>query len=325
VAPLVSATPEQLGFLAHRRYAGDLARSHAGALLVAAELQELVASDGRPRLVVPDAYLALAILLDAFHPDEGTEGEVHPTAVFGRGARLGHGVRVGPYAVVEEEAVVGDGVTIGAHVVVGARSEVGSGSVLHPHCVLYPGTVLGERVIVHSGARLGVDGFGYVQHEGMHRKVPQVGSCVIEADVEIGANTTVDRGSIGETRIGQGTKLDNLVHLGHNVKVGSRAILAGQAGVGGSSTIGAGALVGGQVGIGGHINVGDGARLAGQAGVIGDVAPGETLMGFPARPRGEFLRATAAQARVPALLRRLRRIEESVASTDEKGGTSGKG
>jgi UDP-3-O-[3-hydroxymyristoyl] glucosamine N-acyltransferase len=312
VAPLASAGSGELGFLADRRYLPALEGSEAAALLVGEELAEAVTSDPRPRLVLSDPHGALRALLEFFFPPVHREPVIHPTAVVADSARLGTGVHVGPYVVVEEEVEVDDDVTLGAHVVVGAGARIGRESLLHPHVVVYPGTLLGARVILHSGVSVGVDGFGYTFEGGRHRKVPQVGGCILEDDVEIGAHTTVDRGSIGLTRVGKGTKLDNLVQLGHNVEVGRHAVFAAQVGVAGSTRIGDGVMAGGQVGIGGHLTVGSGARLAGQAGVTGDVASGETVMGMPARPRGEFLRGVAAQARTPELLRRIRAVEREL-------------
>jgi UDP-3-O-[3-hydroxymyristoyl] glucosamine N-acyltransferase len=225
--------------------------------------------------------------------------------------RLGRGVRIGPYAVIESGAEIGDGASIGAHVVVGAGARVGAGSTHYPHDVLYPGTELGARVILHSGSAVGVDGFGYAPKDGRPAKVPQVGRCVIEDDVEVGANTTIDRGSIGTTRVGRGAKLDNLVQIAHNVTVGPAALLAAQVGVAGSSRVGAGVLAGGQAGIAGHLTVGDGAQLAAQAGVVTDIPPGQIVMGFPARPRTEFLRATAGASKVSELAKRVAALERS--------------
>ncbi len=313
VAPLALAGPEDLGFLAHRRYLSELMGSRAGALLVSRQLEALLEEDPRPRLVAEDAHGALAILLEAIHPPKDTPARIHSTAVVGDDVSLGRDVHVAPYAVLEEGVQVGDESWIGAHCVVGRGSRIGDRTILHPHVVVYPGAVIGDGVILHSGARIGVDGFGYVFEDGRHRKIPHPGACVLEDDVEIGANTTIDRGSIGETRVGEGAKLDNLVQLGHNVTVGPHSVLAGQAGVGGSTRIGRGVMVGGQAGLGGHISIGDGARLAGQAGVTRDVEPGGTVMGFPARERREFLRTVAAQGKVPELLGRVRRIEERLA------------
>ncbi len=312
VAPLGEAGPEQLGLLTDRRYLGAVPRSRAGALLVSRELSTFLPEGAPPRLVVEDAYLALITILESFFPVLPADPEIHPTAVLGRGARLGTRVRIGPYAVIEDGAAIGEEACIGAHVVVGAGAAIGAASILHPHVVVYPGAVLGEGVIVHAGARIGADGFGYAADGGRPRKVPQVGGCVIEDDVEIGANVTIDRGSIGETRVRTGTKLDNLVHLAHNVSVGPCALLAALVGVAGSSSLGAGVQAGGQSGVSGHLSVGAGARIAAQTGVLRDVPPGETVMGFPARPRREFLRTAARQRRVRDLAKRLRAIEKRV-------------
>ena len=312
VAPLASARGGELGFLADRRYLPALKGSEAAALLVAEELADAVVSDPRPRLILSDPHAALCGLLEFFFPPVRRMPTIHSTAVVAESARLGTGVHVGPYAVVEEDVEVAEEVTLGAHVVVGAGARIGRGSLLHPHVVVYPGAVLGARVILHSGVAVGVDGFGYTFEDGGHRKVPQVGGRGLEDDVVSGANTTVDRGSIGLTRVGRGTKLDNLVQLGHNVEVGRHSVFAAQVGVAGSTRIGDGVMAGGQVGIGGHLSVGSGARMAGQAGVTGDVASGETVMGMPARPRGEFLRGIAAQGRTPELLRRIRGMEREL-------------
>jgi UDP-3-O-[3-hydroxymyristoyl] glucosamine N-acyltransferase len=312
IAPVAEAGPDEMGFLADGRYLKELADSRAGALLVTSTLEPRIVGDARPRLVVEDGHIALLSILDRFFPEEGMAPEVHPTAVLGRGVRLGQSTRIGPYAVVESAADIGDGVAIAAHVVVGAGARIGSGSILYPGAVVYPGVVLGERVVLHAGACVGVDGFGYTPHDDRLEKVPQVGPCVIEDDVEIGANTTIDRGSIGPTRIGAGTKIDNLVQIGHNVTVGRHTVLAGQVGVAGSTRIGSWVQAGGQVGFAGHMTIGDGVRLAAQSGVTGDIPPRETVEGYPARPRMQFLRATAAQAKVPELVRRVRELERKV-------------
>ncbi len=312
LAPVFEAGPEELGLLAARGYLAEVATSRAGALLVSEELVDDLPPEIPPALVVPDAHRALARILERMHPSTPTPPSRHPTAVVSPEARLGEEVHLGPYAVVEEGAEIGDRVRIGAHAVVGAGVQIGDDSHIFPHAVLYPGAVLGRRVQVHSGARVAVDGFGYVVEEGRTRKVPQVGRCVLEDDVEIGANTTLDRGSIGDTRIGSSVKIDNQVQVGHNVRIGASSILAAQAGIAGSTRIGQGVLIGGQVGIGGHVTIGDGARLSAQAGIIGDIDPGETVMGFPARPRMEYLRMVAAQKQVTALVRRIRELERRV-------------
>jgi UDP-3-O-[3-hydroxymyristoyl] glucosamine N-acyltransferase len=183
--------------------------------------------------------------------------------------------------------------------------------------VLYPDTRLGERVILHAGVRLGVDGFGYVTLEGHHQKIPQVGACVVEDDVEMGANTCVDRGSIGRTVIGRGTKIDNLVHLAHNVQIGEGVFMAAMVGISGSTRVGDGAMFGGQSGMVGHIDIGEGARVGAQAGVIGDIPPGETVSGYPARNNREFLRAMGMAFKLPETVRRIDELEQRLSRLEK--------
>ncbi len=308
VAPLESAGPGDLSFVASPRYLPYVQTTAAAAVLVRAQ-DELVLPAHLAQIEVRDPRLALAALLPLFHPPPELPVGVDPTAVIEPGAEVGDGVYVGPYAVLRRGARVGSGSRIDAHVVVGAGCVIGEGCTLHPHVTLYPGAVLGDRCILHSGVRIGTDGYGYIFADGEHRKVPQVGGCRIGDDVEIGANSTVDRGSIGDTIIGRGTKVDNLVHIAHNVRVGEHVLIIAQVGVSGSTTIGDGAVLAGQAGIGGHLEIGAGARVAGQAGVIGDVPAGATVSGYPARPHREALRASAALLRLPELLRRIARIE----------------
>ena len=309
VAPVHAAESGDLAFFAHRRYASELKACRGSALLVAESLSGR--SDGpKSRVIVDDPYAALLTLLPLLEP-ASTESvaAVHPQAVVDPLATLARSVAVGPHAVIEAGAELGEGVRIGANCVIGEGATVGPHSVLHHNVTLYPGTVLGARVIVHSGARVGVDGFGYVAVAGGQAKIPQVGECVVEDDVEIGANCTIDRGSIGRTVIGAGSKLDNLVHIAHNVAVGPGSMLAAQVGVAGSVRVGSDVAMGGQAGISGHVAIGDEARIAAQAGVIGDVAPGRTVSGYPARDHRSFLRAMANLMRLPSLIKRLKRLE----------------
>jgi UDP-3-O-[3-hydroxymyristoyl] glucosamine N-acyltransferase len=225
---------------------------------------------------------------------------------------IGPGVSIGPHAVIGEDVVIGSRSTIGAHAVVGSGCRIGEDSMIHAHATLYEGVLLGKRVIVRSGARIGAEGFGYVWTDGGHRQVPQVGGCVLEDDVEIGANSTVDRGSVGDTVIGSGSKIDNLVHVGHNVILGRHTILVAQVGISGSTRVGDGAVLGGQVGVAGHLTIGAGARLGAQAGVISDVPAGHTYSGYPARPHREAMRAQAGIFKLSEMFRRLRALEERV-------------
>jgi len=318
IAPLNQAGPHELGFLAQRRYLKDVPGSRALAYLVSEELAGEV-QDRECLIVVEDPHKALPSLLAHFYPRPPVEPGIHASAVLGKGVTLGQDVTVGPYAVIEDEAILEDRVRIGAHTVVGARCRIGRDSVLHPHVVLYADTQLGARVILHAGVRMGVDGFGYVPAGEGIEKVPQVGACVVGDDVEIGANSCVDRGSIGRTELGPFTKLDNLVHLAHNVRVGRGVLMAAMTGVAGSAEVEDGVMTGGQAGISGHLTLGAGCRVAAQAGVIGDVPPGTTVSGYPARDHREYLRAMGSVFKLPDALKKVRELERRL-ETLEGGG-----
>lgn len=311
VAPVDEAGPDRLAFLGSGRYTRYAADSRAAAFLVADELEQAL-PDGAHRVVVDDAYPAMRTLLEHFHPPTPWSPSVHPTAVLGRGVTLGKGVEVGPYVVLEDDTSIGDGTRIGAHCVVGRGSTVGCDARLHPHVVLYADTIVGDRVTLHAGVRLGPDGFGYTQVDGAHAKIPQVGRCVVEDDVEIGANSTVDRGSLGDTTIGRGSKLDNLVHVAHNVRVGAGSLLAAMVGIAGSTRLGKGVFMGGQSGAVNGIDIGDGAKITVRSGVIGDVEAGGTYSGFPARPHRETMRGYGYIAKLPELAGRIKQLEAEV-------------
>ncbi|GMV08402.1 MAG: UDP-3-O-acylglucosamine N-acyltransferase [Gemmatimonadota bacterium] len=307
VAPIDRATPGQLTFLASAKYAPLLANCSASVALVAPELADTPGGVAA-RVVVAKPQEAMLRLLPVLFVPPARRPGIDPTARIGRGAVLGEEVTIGPYVVIGEGARIGDRVQLDAHVVVGDGVEIGDDSHLFPHVTTYPGTRLGHRVVAHAGARLGNDGFGFVYTGGVHQKIPHVGRCVIEDDVEIGANTTIDRGSIDDTVIGAGTKIDNLVMIGHNVRVGRLCLIVAQAGISGSTRLGDGCVIGGQVGISGHNQIGDGARIAAQAGVFGDVPAGETWSGYPARPHREALRAQAALFKLAGMVRRLEKL-----------------
>ena len=307
VAPLDRAGASDLTFLATPRYAPLFARTRAGAALVSPELAE-ERGDVPARIVVARPHEAMLRVLPELYVSPARVAGVHASAVIGRGATLGRDVSIGAHAVIGAGATIGDRVTIDSGSVIGDDAHVGDDSQLYSNVSVYARARIGRRVIVHAGARIGSDGFGYVFHEGAHQKIPHVGRCVIGDDVEIGANTTIDRGSIDDTVIGPGTKIDNLVHIGHNVRIGALCLIMAQVGIAGSASIEDGVILAGQAGLGGHINVGKGARVGGQAGVLGDVPAGESWSGYPARPHKEALRASAALYKLSSLMKRLERL-----------------
>jgi UDP-3-O-[3-hydroxymyristoyl] glucosamine N-acyltransferase len=315
IAPLDRATESDLSFLGAAKYAPVFGSSSAGVVLIAPELAETPGA-ARARIIVPKPMEALLRLLPKFHRVAPAPVGVHPTAVVGRDVRIGRDVSVGPCAVIGDGAAIGDGSVIGAHCAIGDGVRIGERCQLFPSVTLYSGTRLGDRVSLHSGVRVGSDGFGYVQRGGQHLKIPHVGRCIIEDDVEIGANTTIDRGSIDDTVVGAGTKIDNLVQVAHNVRIGKACLIMAQAGIAGSARIDDGAMVLGQAGIAGHHVIGKGARVAAQAGVFGDIPPGETWSGYPARPHKEALRAQAALFKLSGLLRRIERLLDPKTETE---------
>jgi len=313
VAPLDRAEGHHLSFLANAKYAALAAERRVGVLLVTRDLAE--SGNAKARIIVDNPHEAMLPLLPLLYPAASQQPGIHPTAIIGRGVALGDAVPIGP------GVVLGDGVTIGArtrldaYVVIGDGVRVAEDCHLYPSVTVYSGTEIGPRVRVHAGARLGSDGFGYVYRDGAHVKIPHVGRCLIESDVEIGANSTIDRGSIDDTVIGAGTKIDNLVMVAHNVRIGRLCLLMAQVGIAGSVRVEDGCILAGQVGISGHLTIGRGARLAAQAGVFGSIPAGETWSGYPARPHKEALRAQAAMFKLPSLIRALERL---VTERDDK-------
>jgi UDP-3-O-[3-hydroxymyristoyl] glucosamine N-acyltransferase len=309
VAPLDRASARDLSFLGVAKYAPQFTTSRAGVVLVSPDLAD-TPGQVATRIIVDRPQEALLALLPRFHRAATSPPGVHATAVIGSRVQFGRNVSIGPYAILGDGVRLGDDTVIGAHCVVGPGVEIGERSQLYPSVTVYAGSRIGARVTIHAAARIGSDGFGYVQRDGQHLKIPHVGRCIIDDDVEIGANTTIDRGSIDDTVVGAGTKIDNLVQIGHNVRIGKVCLIMGQVGIAGSVRVEDGAMLLGQVGVSGHHTVGKGARLAAQAGVFGDIPAGETWSGYPARPHKEALRAQAALFKLPGLLRKIERLLE---------------
>jgi UDP-3-O-[3-hydroxymyristoyl] glucosamine N-acyltransferase len=306
VAPLDSAGPDQISFLTDARYLEAARASRAGAFLAGTDVGDLPG----PTLRCAAPQQALIDLLLLFHPRASGPGGVDRTAVVATEARVDPTAAVGPLTVVEAGAVIGPGVRLHALVYVGAGVEIGEGTVVHPHVSLREGVRIGRRVVIHAGAVLGADGFGFAYDGSAHRKIPQVGGVVIEDDVEIGANTTIDRATFGDTIVRRGTKIDNLVQIGHNVEVGEHSLLVAQVGIAGSVRLGRGVVLAGQVGVADHLTIGDGVVASAQAGIASSIEPGVRLMGTPARPIMQARRIIAAEARLPELLRRVRALEQ---------------
>ena len=267
------------------------------------------------RVAAPSA--ALIALLRLFYPEPPRVPGIHRLAWVDEGAQVDPAAAVGPFAVVERGARIGRGSRVGALCFVGARAELGEDVLLYPRVVVRDGVRIGNRVIVHPGAVLGADGFGYAFDGQAHRKIPQVGGVRIEDDVEIGANSTVDRATLGETVIGRGSKIDNLVQVGHNCQIGEHVILVSQVGISGSTRVGQGAVLAGQVGVGDHMEIGAGAVLTGQAGVMGDIPAGQVWSGTPARPTIQAKRIWAAEKRLPELLRRVHDLEKRLTELEK--------
>ncbi|HVT59754.1 MAG TPA: UDP-3-O-(3-hydroxymyristoyl)glucosamine N-acyltransferase [Thermoanaerobaculia bacterium] len=314
---LETAGPRDLSFVSQPRLRARGEASGAGALLVGGGARRPA---GRDLLVVDDPAYAWARLLALFHPAEPRLPGVHPTAVVEPGAAVDAAAHVGPYAVIGARSRVEAGAAVLALAVVGCDCVIGEGSVLHPHAVLYDRTVLGRGCEVHSGAVLGGDGFGYATHDGMHQKIPQVGRVLLEDEVEIGVNTAIDRASLDETRIGAGTKIDNLVQVGHNTTIGRHCILCGQVGLAGSTRLGDGVVLGGQAATLGHLEVGDGVQGAARVAIMESIPARARIAGHPAIELPRYLRQTVLISRLEEMSRRIKELEKRLGG---RGGEEG--
>lgn len=314
-ATLAEAGPREVSFLANPRYRPQLEATRAAAVVVG--LDEPRGATTAALLRVKDPNRAFTRVVQRFAATEARPAPgVHPSACVDPSARVDPSACIGPGCVVGARAGVGPGSWLVAQVHVGADVVVGAECVLQPMVVLHERVVVGNKVVVHAGSVLGSDGFGWEPTREGWEKIPQCGTVVVEDEVEIGANCAIDRARFGATRIGRGAKLDNLVHVAHNVVVGRAALLVAQVGVAGSAKVGERAILAGQVGVQGHAEIGAGARIGGQAGVFGDVPPGEDWAGWPARPKGATLRSAALVARLPELAERLRVLEARLAALE---------
>lgn len=322
VGAIEEAQPGEITFLSNPKYARFLASTRASAVILTPDLAE--GAGDRPLLLTAAPYLAFARIQSSFAERPYVPGGVSPEAWVSPSARLGREVTIHPLAYVGDRAEVGDRTTLHPGVVLGEEARVGSDCVLHPNVTLYPRSILGDRVILHAGVVVGADGFGYAPAPEGLAKIPQTGIVVIEDDVEIGANTTVDRAALGRTVVGRGTKIDNGVQVGHNVRIGEHCILVAHVAIAGSTRLGRGVQLGGQVGLAGHLELGDGVRVAAQSGVGTDLPAGATVGGSPAFEHTRWLRASVAAQRLPELRHAVRDLERRLEALEKGAGGDGK-
>jgi UDP-3-O-[3-hydroxymyristoyl] glucosamine N-acyltransferase len=307
-APADRAKPGDLTFAENEEYLAKAEQSGASAIIVGAD-----ASPKTKVLIrVQNARVAFAKTLALFFPEPALEPGVHPSAVVGKGAEVDASAHIGPNCVVGARVKIGARAALTAGVAVGDDCKIGDETVLFPNVTIYARSEIGKRVRIHAGTVVGSDGFGYVLDAGVHRKVPQVGNVVIGDDVEIGANVTIDRGALGPTTIGRGTKIDNLVQIAHNVQIGENCLLISQVGIAGSTQLGNYVVLAGQVGLVGHVKIGNQVTVAAQSGVTENIPDGEKWWGSPATPAQQMKRQLIAQKHLPELLRRVAALEKKL-------------
>lgn len=309
VTTLEEGGPGWVSFVGRARFLAQAQESKASGFLVTK--QALVAD--RPCIVLDNVWKGMLFLLHHFYPPPRPQTFVHPTAVIGSGVSLGNDVWIGPYVVIENDVVIGDRARINAHCFIGRGARVGDDSLLHPRVTIQAGCELGRRVILHPGVVIGADGFKYELIDGQLTKIPQVGRVVLEDDVELGANTCVDRASLTETRIARGCKIDNLCQIAHNVRIGAGTVLCAQVGIAGSTRVGEGCFLAGQAGLVDNIEVGDHAKIGAQAGVKNDVPPEVYWLGSPAMPARQFMAIAADWNKLGEMRKKLRELEQKLA------------
>ena len=320
VATLESAGPGTIAFLARTKYRKQLATTNASAVIVA---PAMAADTSLPKLLSPNPYATFAKVAAILHPTPAVEPGCHPSAILDPGAQIASSASIGPRAIIGAHTVIGERASVGASCVVGAGVTLGDDVVLHPNVTIYDRCVIGARTVVHSGAVIGADGFGMAQEEGRWIKIPQIGRVVIGEDVEIGANTTIDRGAIDDTVIENDVKLDNQIQVGHNCRIGAHSAVAGCTGIAGSTTIGRRVRIGGAANIGGHLTIADGVVIAGATTVIGNVREPGIYMGvFPLMPQDDWRRAAVEVRRLRMLSSRVAELERVLqAQQASEGGT----
>lgn len=316
MAGLREAAPGQLSFLANSKYAGLLSQTRASCVIA----HPSSAIEGLSLIVSDNPYLSFAKAVTFFYNAVRPKAQpgIHPAAVIGGTARIDPSASVGAYAVIEAGARIGAGTVIMPLCYVGRGAEIGDDCLIYPQAAIREDCRVGNRVILHCGAVVGSDGFGYAKDGDKYYKIPQVGNVILEDDVEIGANTAIDRGALGPTVIGRGTKLDNLVQIAHNVKLGQDTAIAAQSGIAGSAEVGDRVVMAGQVGLVGHIRIGNDVTLGAQAGVTKSVPDKTVVSGYPAIPHGQAKRREASVAMLPEYIKKISQMERRIAELEEK-------
>jgi len=320
VAAIEVAQEGEITFIAHPKYLLKLAETKASAIIV----QKEISPSQKPLLCVANPYLAFAKILGLFSQKPYQPKGIDPNAWISPTAHLGQEVTIYPFVSIGDYCRIGDRVTIYPGVYVGENSSIGEESVIYPNVSIYPGTVIGKSVILHSGVVVGADGFGYVKEGKKNTKIPQMGKVEIEDDVEIGANTTIDRATLGKTIIRRGVKIDNLVQVAHNVVIGEDSIIVAQVGIAGSTKIGSNVTMGGQVGVADHVEIGDNVMVGAQSGVPSDLAANQAYSGSPVLPHREFLRVVNVFPKLPEMRRTLIEIEKRLKKIEETLSSEGK-
>jgi UDP-3-O-[3-hydroxymyristoyl] glucosamine N-acyltransferase len=317
-ADIKSAQAGQVTQLTNSRYAQYINNSPASACFIAEGFKVDNVPESMALLVCADPEISFIKALNLLHPEKVYTPQIAPQAVLENNVILGDHVYIGPYAIIGENSNIGDGTVILAGAYIGKQVKIGKNCKIYPYAVIYDDVVLGDNVIIHSGAIIGADGFGYKFRNYVHVKVPQVGNVVIDDNVEIGANTCVDRGALGSTVIGAGSKIDNLVQIGHNNKVGKNVIMCGLTGVSGSCTIEDYAILAGSSGVADHVTIGQGAVVMARSGVAGDVKAGAQVFGSPAKDKKTAYKEQIALSKLPELLKKVKMLEEKIQALEEK-------
>lgn len=320
IAPIERAGVGVLTFAASKQYLREVEGCSATCIMV----PKGFSAEGKNLIQVDDPRLALALALDAIYHDEEMHPGISEGAYVAESASVPHSCSIGNGVHICEGVDVGEGTAILPYVYVGRGAHIGSNCVIHPHVTIYPRVVLGNRVVVHANAVLGSDGFGYAIDGKSYKKIRQVGTVVVEDDVEIGANSAIDRATLGETRIRSGTKIDNLVHIAHNVAIDKNCLIVAQVGIAGSTEIGENVTIGGQAGLVHHIRIGDGSFIGAQAGVTRSFPEGSTISGYPARDHTRSMKGYAALSRLPAIVKQMREINERLERLEKSLGKTSK-